>query len=272
LPRTRAAVAIALNTTAERSMGDTTVSSSSGVGAGTVDTGSASDNTNTAANTAAANATPGEQLANQTTPADALRNEPTFAERMTGGMTPTDAAEAGAQGVTGLAAREGIQSKMARDAYNTAAHQLDPTDVAGRTALKAATREATPPVTRAIVNAVRPDLGPRPGSVASANKPNVGANALAGRLGMMGRANAVLGVGLGAYRVATAENKLEESARVAGGVLGGIGAGALVGAQLGAMGANPVTIGVGAVVGGIVGGIAGEAAVNHAIGWVKSWF
>lgn len=255
-------------------MGDNTVSSSSAAGAGAVSTGFTGDNStnHSATNTPAARSTPGEQLAQQTTPADALRNEPTFAERVTGGMTPSDAAEAGAQGLTGLAAREGIQSKMARDAYNAAAHQLDPTDVAGRTALKAATREATPPVTRAVVNAVRPDLGPRPGSVASANKPNVGANALAGRLGVMGRTNAVLGLGLGAYRVATAENKLEESARVAGGVLGGIGAGALVGAQLGAMGANPVTIGVGAVVGGIVGGIAGEAAVNHAIGWVKSWF
>jgi hypothetical protein len=253
-------------------MGDTSVSSSNGASTSAASTGSAGDNTSAAANTTAANATPGEQLAQQTTPGDALRNEPTFAERMTGGMTPTDAAEAGAQGLTGLAAREGIQSKMARDAYNAAAHQLDPTDVAGRTALKAETRAATPPVTRAIVEAVRPDLGPRPGSVASANKPNVGANALAGKLGMMGRANAALGIGLGAYRIATAENKVEESARVAGGVLGGIGTGALVGAQLGALGANPVTIGVGAVVGGIVGGIAGEAAVNHAIGWVKSFF
>lgn len=251
-------------------MGDTSVSSSNGSSA--ANTGSAGDNTSAAANTTAANATPGEQLAQQTTPGDALRNEPTFAERITGGMTPRDAVEAGAQGLTGLAAREGIQSKMARDAYNAAAHQLDPTDVAGRTALKAETRAATPPVTRAIVEAVRPDLGPRPGSVASANKPNAGANALAGKLGMMGRANAALGIGLGAYRIATAENKVEESARVAGGVLGGIGTGALVGAQLGALGANPVTIGVGAVVGGIVGGIAGEAAVNHAIGWVKSWF
>lgn len=245
-------------------MGDNTVSSAGG---GTATAGGAAG-----ANDNAPAATPGEQLAGQQTPADALRNEPTFAERITGGMTPRDAVEAGAQGLTGLAAREGIQSKMARDAYNAAAHNLAPTDVAGRTALKAATREATPPVTRAIVNAVRPDLGPRPGSLASANKPNLGANALAGRLGMMGRANAALGIGLGAYRIATADNKVEETARVAGGVLGGIGTGALVGAQLGALGANPVTIGVGAVVGGIVGGIAGEAAVNHAIGWVKSWF
>lgn len=250
-------------------MGDTTVSPSGGgnqaAAAGPAGSGAAPGNDTPAA-------TPGETLAQQTTAADALRNEPTFAERVTGGMTPRDMTEAGAQGLTGLAAREGIQSKMARDAYNAAAHQLDPTDVAGRTALKAATREATPPVTRAIINAVRPDLGPRPGSLASANKPNLGANALAGRLGMMGRTNAALGIGLGAYRIATAENKVEETARVAGGVLGGIGTGALVGAQLGALGANPLTIGVGAVVGGIVGGIAGEAAVNHAIGWVKSWF
>jgi hypothetical protein len=110
------------------------------------------------------------------------------------------------------------------------------------------------------------------GSVASANKTNIGANALAQKLGVMGKANLALSVGLGAARIATAENKVEESARVAGGVLGGIGTGALVGAQLGAMGANPVTIGIGAVVGGIAGGILGEAAVNHAISWAKSWF
>ncbi|MCG7926434.1 MAG: hypothetical protein JAY67_12930 [Candidatus Thiodiazotropha taylori] len=183
-----------------------------------------------------------------------------------------DLAEAGLQGLSALAAREGIAAEQARNGYNTAVSQLDPKDVLGRTAAKAAARAATPPATRAVIEATRPDLGPKPGSVASANKTNIGANQLAGRLGTIGRGFAVTGVALGAARVATADNKAEEAARVAGGALGGITAGALVGAKLGALGANPITIGAGAVIGGIVGGIAGEKAVDAAIGLAKSWF
>jgi hypothetical protein len=251
-------------------MADTSVSSSGGIcGAGSA-TAAGGSNGGPAADSGSA-ATPGENLANQPTAADALRNEPTFSERLTG-LPACDVVQAGVQGGTALAAREGIGAEAARKGYTDAVSQLDPADRAGRTAAKVAAREATPPAVRAAIEAVRPDTGPKPGSVASANKTNAGANALAGRLGVVGKANLAVSVGLGAYRIATADNKVEESARVAGGVLGGIGAGALVGAQLGAMGANPVTIGVGAVLGGIVGGIAGEAAVNQAIGWVKSWF
>ena len=69
-------------------------------------------------------------------------------------------------------------------------------------------------------------------------------------MGKVGRDAAAVGVVIGATRIATAEDKVEEAALVGCGVLGGIGAGALAGVQLGAMGANPVTIGAGAVIGG----------------------
>ncbi|EHR69456.1 hypothetical protein BurJ1DRAFT_0574 [Burkholderiales bacterium JOSHI_001] len=251
-------------------MADTSVSSSTGgAGGSTATAAGGGDNGHPAGSSPAA--TPGESLASQTTAADALRNEPSFSERMTG-LPAGDVAQAGAQGATALAAREGIGAQAARQGYTDAVSKLDPTDRAGRTAAKLAAREATPPAVRAAIEAVRPDTGPKPGSLASANKTNAGANALAGKLGVVGKANLALSVGLGAYRIANADNKVEETARVAGGALGGIVTGGLVGAQLGAMGANPVTIGVGAVLGGIVGGIAGEAAVNQAMGWVKSWF
>jgi hypothetical protein len=251
-------------------MADTGVSSSGGLCAAGSPSAAGGTSGGPAADSASA-ATPGENLASQTTTADALRNEPSFSERMTG-LSACEVGQAGVQGGTALMAREGLGAEAARKGYTDAVSRLDPTDRAGRTAAKVAAREATPPAVRAAIEAVRPDTGPKPGSLASANKTNAGANALAGRLGVAGKANLALSVGLGAYRIATADNKVEESARVAGGVLGGIGAGALVGAQLGAMGANPITIGVGAVLGGVVGGIAGEAAVNQAIGWVKSWF
>lgn len=183
-----------------------------------------------------------------------------------------DVALAGAQGLTALAAREGMGSEQARNSYNEKAAQLDPSDTQGRRDLKANTRADTPPIVRTVIESVRPDTGPRPGTSGNATHTNKGANQLASNLGKLGKGNAVVGATLGVAKVAYADNKVEETAKVGGGVLGGIGGGALVGTQLGAMGANPVTVIGGAVLGGIVGGIAGEAVVSKATDWVKSFF
>ncbi|MCG7904327.1 hypothetical protein A3195_08895 [Candidatus Thiodiazotropha endoloripes] len=242
-------------------------------------TGSNLANSPTTADTLSQSATTADLLSSAPTTAEQLSTAPTPATQLAGQAPApndnsglTDQAEAGLQGLSALAAREGIGAERARNGYNAAVSQMDPKDVQGRTAAKATARAATPPATRTVIEATRPGLGPKPGSVASANKTNIGANQLAGRLGNIGRGFAVAGVALGAARIATADNKTEEAARVAGGALGGIAAGSLVGAKLGALGANPITIGAGAVIGGIVGGIAGEKAVDAAIGWAKSWF
>ena len=225
-----------------------------------------------------------EALRAELTSTEALAAEPTTAERLLGEVkgnavndeavatTVLDNGIAAAQGTTGLLAREGIGSEAARNSYNQQAAALDPADKIGRTELKASTRADTPPVTRAVINSIRPDLGPKLGTSGNATHTNVGANQLADTLGKVGRGAAVVGAVIGVTRIANAENKVEEAALVGGGVLGGIGAGALAGAQLGAMGANPLTIGVGALAGAVLGGIAGEAAVSSAIGWAKSWF
>jgi hypothetical protein len=260
-------------------------SDASGISGGGFDTGvsttgsaigSSLSSETTTADTLANSPTSADRLSDTPTTADQLSATPTTAEQLANHFTPsagvTDEALAGPQGVSTLVAREGIGAEKARAGYNAAVSQLDPTDVQGRTAAKAMARAVTPPVTRAIIEAQRPGLGPKPGSVASAHKTNLGANQLAGRLGTIGRGFALAGVTLGAARIATADNKAEEAARVAGGAIGGITAGAVVGAKLGALGANPITIGAGAVIGGIVGGIVGEKAVDAAMGWAKSWF
>ena len=227
---------------------------------------------------------------------DRLRAAPTLAERVLDASTPMDALrdphattssastgadadppapgspEAGAQGATAFAAREGIGAAAARTSYERAVGNLDPTDRAVRTALKESARAATPPVSRAIVEAARPDTGPRSGSTASANRFNAGWNQAGKAFGAVGRAAAAVGVGLGVARISTADDKAAESARVAGGVLGGIAAGSGAGMALGALGANPLTIGAGAIVGAVAGGIAGEAAVDRMIDRARAWW
>lgn len=56
----------------------------------------------------------------------------------------------------------------------------------------------------------------------ASNNSNAAANALAQRLGVAGKAAGIAGVTIGGFLIATAENKIEETARVASGVLGGI--------------------------------------------------
>lgn len=266
----------------------------SGVGAGTPASSSNADNDD--ATDSNDSVTTAESIASEPTTADHLSDDTTSRPAtpgannslQAGDISESDSSEsvasssvasddgnmaaAAAQGITALAAREGVGAARAREGYNAAVSSLEPTDRAGRTAAKAAARDATPPVTRAAIESARPSLGPREGSVASANRTNAGANTLARNLGYVGRGAAVAGVALGAARIATADNKVEEATRVAGGVLGGVVAGSVVGAQLGALGANPVTIALGAVAGAAVGGILGEAAVNRALDWARGWF
>jgi phage tail tape-measure protein len=142
--------------------------------------------------------------------------------------------------------------------------RLGPNDSAGRSALKQAARDATPPITRSAIQILRPGTGPREGSGGTANRTSASADRLAGRLGTLGRAAGGANVVIGVARVATSDRPAQEAARVGGGV-----AGAIAGAQaLGTVGAlgGPWGAGAGAVIGGILGGFGGEALVDSMLG------
>lgn len=193
----------------------------------------------------------------------------TIANKVSNESTTSTYINSGLQGGTSLMAREGIGAELVRKKYDNLVSQLDPADREGRTNIKKRTRKMTPPVTLSVIESKRPDLGPKKGSIASANKPNIDMNKFANTLGRVGKGNAISGVVLGTTRIATAENKVEETARVSGGVIGGVVAGSVIGAELGALGLNPYTVAGGAIAGSVVGGIGGEEAVNAVIDWFK---
>jgi RHS repeat-associated protein len=166
---------------------------------------------------------------------------------------------------TSVAAKEGIGAERARIEYREAASKLAPNDSIGRSGAKASARAATPPITRGVIEARRPGLGPEPGSGGTANRTSVGADRLAGQLGTVGRAAGVAGGFLGVARVATSENPSQEAARVGGGIAGAL-TGAKAGAAVGAV-AGPWGAAVGGVIGGIAGGFAGEKAIDKLLGW-----
>jgi RHS repeat-associated protein len=166
-----------------------------------------------------------------------------------------------ATAATAVVAREGTGSERARGQYREQVSRLAPNDSQGRSAAKARARAATPPITRAAVQVVRPGTGPKPGSGGTANRTNAGADSLAGRLGTAGRAAGVAGFAVGAARIATSDRPGQEAARVGGGIAGAL-AGAEAGAAVGALG-GPYGALAGGVIGGIAGGFLGEAAVNE---------
>jgi RHS repeat-associated protein len=173
-----------------------------------------------------------------------------------GNSTPT-----AATAVTAVAAREGIGADRARSQYKATTAKLAPNDSAGRSAAKASARAATPPITRRVIEAVRPGLGPKPGSGGTANSTNVGADKLAGRLGTAGRIAGVAGIAVGVARVVTSDNPGQEAVRVGGGLAGAL-AGAEGGAALGTPG-GPYGIAAGGIIGGLAGGYLGEEAINE---------
>ena len=170
-----------------------------------------------------------------------------------------------ATAATAVAAREGIGAERARFQYRDSTGKLAPNDSAGRSAAKASARAATPPITRGVVEGLRPGLGPKPGSGGTANRTNIGADKLAGRLGTAGRVAGVAGVAIGVARVATSDNPGQEAARVGGGMAGAI-AGGEAGAFVGAL-AGPWGAAAGGIAGGLVGGFAGEKAVDELLDW-----
>lgn len=82
-----------------------------------------------------------------------------------------------------------------------------------------------------------------------------------------GRSLAVVGVAMDVHKIATAENKVEASAQVAGGMAGAVAGakgGAVVGATIGTFIGGPVGTAVGGFAGGLIGGAAGYWAGSKA--------
>jgi RHS repeat-associated protein len=169
-----------------------------------------------------------------------------------------DCLQAAAQGITTSLGEQGIVARSVRRAYHAVASTLDSDDVPARTALKAATRERTPPVLRAIIEYKRPGLGPQAGSTGRANVSNASVDAAAETAGKVGTALTVIAVAMAAHSVMTSKTPWREASVQAGGLAGSILLGR-AGGTLGT-GAGPIGMGVGSLVGAAVGGAAGQSA------------
>lgn len=101
--------------------------------------------------------------------------------------------------------------------------------------------------------------------VESAGRARPTATRFAGRAGAAGRAMFLIGIGIAAYNIANADDKVWQSGREASNIMGGLGgsvaAGALAGLWLG-----PVGVAVGAFVGGVAGALLADQAYVAAVG------
>jgi RHS repeat-associated protein len=144
---------------------------------------------------------------------------------------------------------------IARASYETMVSALDPNDSAGREFVKQLIRGQTPPLVGQPLEAMYPDLGPRPGSVGSANVSNAGANVAGSVFRVAGPTLLLGGVAYDAYQVATSSTPYRDLAAASFGVLGSIGGGTLF-----AIGGSFVTPVAGTIVGGVTGAVAGGYA------------
>jgi len=168
-----------------------------------------------------------------------------------------------AQGAAAYIGQTLTRSEQVRGDYVKAAGKLQPGDSAGRSALKSATRAATPAPWRAIINSVRPGTGAKAGSIGGAARTNAGWTNAAKVSGAVGKASIAVSVIAGGVEIATADNKARAASGVAGstggGIAGGI-AGSEAGGALGLLGGPfaEVTVPVGAIIGGIAGSLGGS--------------
>lgn len=148
-----------------------------------------------------------------------------------------------------------------------------------RSEAKITAREATPREVRSVVEGLRPDTGPKPGSGQTANRTNELADKTAKGLGILGKV-ATVGAGVGAaLDIVSSNNKSAAIARnagaISGGILGGeIGSamgyysftaagyyfgGPVIGRAAGGIG-GPLGGVVGSTIGGYLGGKLGQSA------------
>ena len=183
-----------------------------------------------------------------------------------------------AQGAAASVGAQAAQDAAARTAYNQGklllegASKGDPVASAARTALKIESRAVSSMTGAAIAEIIRPIANEAARVGGTASKGNAGVDAAMRAAGKAGPAILVVGAGLSAYNIATAENTsraiAQEGGAWAGGLAlgsagGSLGAqgGAAIGVWFGGFGAVPGAViggAVGAIGGGIVGALGGE--------------
>jgi len=171
----------------------------------------------------------------------------------------------GTEGFFAWASQNLFRTGSARESYGDATQSQ--TDSAGRSAAKDAARAATPQPARAVVQALRPGTGPKPGSGGTANRTNVSWDKAGKVAGAVGKASLVVTVVAGVHEIATSSNPGRAAAGVGGSVVGGVGGGeggALGGAAIGGVIAGPPGAAVGAVIFGIAGSVGGGVAGHEA--------
>lgn len=132
--------------------------------------------------------------------------------------------------------------------------KLDPYDNAGREAIKRNYRAGDPITYRNLVKSLRPGLGPRPGSVGHANKPNAKWTAAGRVLKTVGRVAVFGSLVVDVASVAVAENTGEALFKMGFSILG-----SLAGGTLGALAGGGVASLFTGAAGAAAGGLAGEA-------------
>lgn len=144
---------------------------------------------------------------------------------------------------------------------------LDPFDEKGRTALKLAARARTPIMVRDMISFFRPGVGPRPGSIGSANVSNVVANLRGNVLRVVGGALPETLLAIDAGRIALSSSPGRTALVVGFGNAGAFGLGAL-----GALGGSALLPGPGTVAGGLGGAAAGRVGGEAFGGFVADFF
>jgi hypothetical protein len=134
---------------------------------------------------------------------------------------------AAGQGTVEFGALQAFQAGGVRADLASQVAALDPFDEKGRTARKLDARARTPIMVRDTISFFRPGVGPRPGSIGSANVSNVGAN-LGGTVLRVG-GGALLGASLAidAGRIALSPTPGRTAVIVGLGNAGAFGVGAL---------------------------------------------
>lgn len=154
-----------------------------------------------------------------------------------------------------------------RENYIDSVSKLDPSDSAGRKAIKEDAREQTPKLIRDLIESRRPSTDARPGTGGTANASNPNVNALGRVFKVVGRGLIVAGAVISAYDIATSDDRPRAVARQ-----GGAWAGALTGGGLGAYGGSFILPGWGTAVGGIVGSIGGSFLGEEGVDRVYNYF
>jgi hypothetical protein len=156
---------------------------------------------------------------------------------------------------TGAAAGVGAQISAAgenRGNYDAAVGQLDPSDSAGRSALKEQFRQSDPPLVRGPVEKARPSTGPKEGSGGRANVPNARVSALGAAARVAGPVVVGVSAAVDAAAISSSPQPFRELAARSGAMLGGT-----LGGLGGAVGGTAVAPGGGTLAGGVLGAAGG---------------